>query len=487
MNILFINPGITAMQKDAPPVIPPLGLAYIATISKKNGHKVLIYDCVLEGAKNPIPVKENESNMLCYSVTDDNLLNILSKFKPDIIAISNNFTVTEKEVIRLSTLFKNFNRNIKVFVGGINCTARYNQLIQHSDIDILFIGEGEESFSEILNRIEKNRDYNNIEGICYRKNGQIIRTNPAYVKNIDSLPVLDWDLLYLERYLEFQQFIHGIKKRAIGMVTSRGCIYECVFCSSKRILGHWRGRSPSSVIEEAKFLVEKHKIQEIQFYDANIAINRARFKELMNLWIKHINIPWSAVGGIQVTHIDDELLYLMKKSKCHTLVISVEHVEPQLQEFIGKKVPLDKVLQICKTCKKLGIWIHCSFVIGFPNETIQQAEKCLNFAKKANFDSISVFAATPLPGSRLFDIIAPLKKIDPLSVRLLSDDFLCVKESDIEAFRNLKKNMQKRFLISKIIKECNPISIFQRIISFRMTNFITIIFRVFKRYCVLQK
>ena len=246
---------------------------------------------------------------------------------------------------------------------------------------------------------------------------------------------------------------------------------NCVFCAGKKQFGNWRSRKPENVLQEIELLMAKYGIQEIAFTDSNININKNRFKKMLELMDeKKLNISWMPWGGIFIKTFSTELVGLMKKTGCHSVYLSVEHGNPEMQKYIGKIVPMEKARTIIDECREYGIWTHGNFVLGLPGETRSTMHECLDYSIKANFDSVSFHIAIPLPGSRLYDELKVESTLDGQDLRFKTRKITWAPLSSDELTKEVKRYLVV-FVLHKILSELNPRSIVQRIRSYNKQNF----------------
>ncbi|MBU1087004.1 MAG: B12-binding domain-containing radical SAM protein, partial [Candidatus Omnitrophica bacterium] len=194
------------------------------------------------------------------------------------------------------------------------------------------------------------------------------------------------------------------------MITSRGCPFDCVFCSIHAITGYkWRMRSADNVIKEIKALLKDYAIEHIEFEDDNLTLNKSRMQDIVK-GIIEINqqgklISWSAPNGVMVDTLDQELLEQIKISNCLFLNLAVESGDPDMLKKMNKKLNQGKVLEIARICKTLKIKTNAFFMIGYPGETEQSFRKTLDFVKKLKQAGVNEFYATvtrAYPGTKLF-------------------------------------------------------------------------------------
>ena len=473
MNILLINPPAEVLKQEGSLIFPPLGLLYIGAVLEKAKHKVRIVDCVARNWNKPKKNKKGGETFYRFDVEEDYLRNFILDFQPEFVGIANLFATSEDTCIKLAGEIKKYNKAIKIVVGGTNASARAHFFLEHDCIDFVILGEGEYTFRDLVSYLKDNADYTTLPGLCFKKDNKIsISPTFNWIKNLDELPFPAYHLL--ENSIE--NYFHGkfgnffVENRILTTTTSRGCVRNCVFCSGMKYLGRWRERSPENVIEELLYLKNNFGVKEIAFVDANINLKKDRFVGIMNLMKEgNLNLKWSPFGGIFVQTFTPDLVKLMRQTGCHSMNLAVEHGDTNMQKYIGKIVPLEKVQLIIKECKKYGIWSHCYFVVGLPGETEDSLNKCLDYAKKANFDSLSFMVGTPLPGSRLYDDLSERKLLKSGDLR-----FTAKKNSwtDLEpAYLTAKiKKFMINYAVYKIINEFRPDNLFWRIRTFNSSN-----------------
>lgn len=470
MKILLVNPPLEILRQEGAGIMTPLGLFYVGAVAEKAGNQVKIVDCVAQNWKNPRIFHKDGEIISRFDVEEGFWQELFSEFQPDLIGIANLFATSERNCFDLAEKFKKIMPQVKIVLGGTNATARAEFLIEQDNIDFVIRGEGEYALRDLVQCLEKNLDFRNIAGLCYKKDNKIfVASDYSWIENLDELPFPAYHLLTcsIENYFNGEYPLFFIEKRILSTVTSRGCVRNCVFCSGMKNLGHWRARSPENVIEELLYLKKKIGIKEINFEDPNIGFKKDRFIKLMQLMKeKEVNLRWTPGGGLYMETFTPDLVKLMHETGCHSVYLAIEHGDPKMQKYIGKIVPLEKVKPIVKEFKKYGIWVHGNFVLGLPGETKESLEQCLYYAKEANLDSVVFFIGTPLPGSRLYEEVIKDKKIKIGGLRWTSKDIWWT-EMDPDYLRATIKRFMISFVKFKIISELKPKSIFLRLKNFR--------------------
>jgi len=204
-----------------------------------------------------------------------------------------------------------------------------------------------------------------------------------------------YDLLPMEKYQ-----VDGVRFGTV--ITSRGCPFNCAFCSSSLQFGkRWRGHSDSRVIEELRYLYEKYRIREIEFLDDTFTLNMKRAVRIAKrIREEGLDISWSSSSRVDT--FTDELARAMKKGGCHTIYFGIESGSQKTLDFIGKGITPEQSISAVKKAKKHEIRALGAFVIGFPEETREDIEKTIKFSKKVGVDFAQFTIATPYPGTRLW-------------------------------------------------------------------------------------
>jgi radical SAM superfamily enzyme YgiQ (UPF0313 family) len=216
-------------------------------------------------------------------------------------------------------------------------------------------------------------------------------------RNLDALPFPDFSIVKGK-----SRSIAGW--RTIPVLTSRGCPFDCSFCSVTGMFGRkYRCRSTENIIEELRRYNRRRNI--IFFYDDNFAANPARTKDLLEAMIREkFKFIWTTQVRADIVR-DLELVRLMKKAGCHTLYIGLESVNPESLKSMKKKQTVADIANAVKVLRKHKIHVHGMFVIGFDEDDWQSVKKTVKFAKRARLTSTQFLILTPLPGSEFYDRI----------------------------------------------------------------------------------
>lgn len=393
MKILLIKPPEKEVYTKVPTIAgiaQPMGLACIAAYVREHGFKnIKILDCEAE----QIGLNEIQKN-----IPED----------VDVIGLTS-VTPTLKNAIEIMKLK---NPKSVTVLGGDHITALPKETLEaFKEIDFGVIGEGEITFLELLQELDKkDKDFSKIKGLVYRDEDKIIQNEPRpLIKDINELPIPAYDLLPMGKYLPpahhaiFTQ--KGIKLSPFTIFFSlRGCPYRCKYCASKVM---WerrvRYRSVEKTFEEIDYLIENYGIKCLEFNDENFIINKPRMKELLKGLKERkqkYGLYWNCLT--RVDSVDPETLKEMKEAGCYFIRYGVESGDQTILDAMAKDITTKQIKHAFKLTKKAGIACSASFIIGYPGETKDTFRTTLNLAKEIDPTLAFFFVAIPIVGTDLF-------------------------------------------------------------------------------------
>lgn len=413
MKVLLIKPPLTLNKnfRGLASFYLPIGLGYIASSLRNGGHGVTILDAGIEKCNK---INDRDDGVKYLGMSWDDITERVKKENPDIACISV-LTVESVNASLVAKSVKNANKNIKVVAGGPHVCVKPEETLLDPNIDFVVIGEGEITVTELVDALENNKPLHDIKGIYYKENGKVIKNESRLpVQNLDDLPFPAWDIMNVEKYFKALKYLQGsrsLKDGEIGMITSRGCPFGCVFCSIKNIMGrNFRPRSPENVVNEVEYLVNTYGVKHIGFEDDNLTFDKKRINLICDMLIdRGLNkkITWDTPNGVRADTLDEDLLIKMKNSGCIEIWVAPESGSQYVVDnLIGKHLDLQTVENIVKICKKVGIKCWCFFVIGIPGETMEQIEETLQFANKLKLLGADPSCSIALPyyGTNLYKI-----------------------------------------------------------------------------------
>ncbi len=407
MKVLLINPPQTFyIGSKGFGTYFPLGLMYLAAKIRDICY-VEIFDCLASDFET------RSGSAIIHGATPEKIKKVISEKKPDIVGISVPFTAQYRNAKLVAKIAKEVNPKIVTVFGGPDPSVRFKTILENNYCDYCVIGEGEETFYEFIKSIICSSSPENIKGLAFKRKG-IIQFEPRpFNINLDELPFPAFDLVDVKLYLQNKYLYRDrstICKNSISIITSRGCPYNCVFCSIKLHMGQkFRSHSPHYVMNLIRFCKNKYGITNFHFEDDNLSFDKQRFETILDFIIKeNLKIQWDTPNGLRADSLNYKILEKMKQSGCKRIVLAIESGNQRvLDDVIKKKTKLKCMIDIVKYCKELKISASAFYVIGFPGETIKEMKDTTNLALKLyrDYDLFPILnIATPLYGTELYEI-----------------------------------------------------------------------------------
>jgi radical SAM superfamily enzyme YgiQ (UPF0313 family) len=360
-DIVLIYPAMTGGRNPHGSFLP-LCFAWMAAVLEQNGISVRVLDLQVEDADLVRVLREE--NPLCVGVSGTTQ----SRF--------NSFTIIET--------VKSIDREIVTLYGGPHATPAAEDTLQHvRSLDAVVRNEGELTVLEIMSALKQHRriNFSPIAGVSFRGDGEVIH-NPArpFIRDLDQLPLPAWHLFRMESYRQTMEFL-DVSGHAI--VTSRGCPFQCSFCSARLLWGRrYAARSAQNVADEVQHLAERYGIQGFKIFDSTFTVNRkhvlAICAELKKRGLHRL--PWEC--EIRADTVDPELLQEMKSAGCYYVDMGLESASARVLKQICKGVTLQQVEDAIGWCNDLGLMIKLFLTWGHPTETYQEAVETLRFMER---------------------------------------------------------------------------------------------------------
>jgi anaerobic magnesium-protoporphyrin IX monomethyl ester cyclase len=360
--------------------VPPLNLMYLAGALEEASFSVKIMDDDL------------------YHLGFQKMANLVSKIDPKVVGVTAT-TATVKNALKYVKAVKTLLPNVLTVIGGPHTTFMpVETLKDENSLDIVVMGEGEATIVDLLEKYERfGRDkLSEIQGIAYRNGDKISQNSPRkLIQNLDDIPFPARHLIPFNEY-------KMSRNQAGGMITSRGCVFSCNYCSSSLIMGKkFRYRSPENVVNEIEELVYEYDVREIAFLDDIFMLNKKRSFEIANE-IKDRELDINFVASSRVNTVSKELLESLKSSGMNTLYCGVESGSQRVLDLMGKGITLKQAEDAIKAAKDVKIDVLGSFIIGYPGETSEEIDKTIDFSIKLSPDYSQFSILTPFPGTPIY-------------------------------------------------------------------------------------
>jgi len=390
MRIVLINcPAIIYSIRRFTLPDEPLGLLSLASMIKTD-HDVLLID----GYAGHLPIQE--------------IIKKSINFMPHVIGLSCLFSSQIPAAIHLAEEIKKENKNVQIVIGGNPPTFLRQYLINYDCVDAIILHEGEISFANYLKFLEGKIEIDNLSGILYKNGGSIYSCEETHlVEDLDKIPFPARKLL---------SNINGYNK---NMCTSRGCPFNCIYCSTKKMWGKWRARSAQNVVDEIIEIVGDFNPEYISFVDDTFAVSKGRIIEIGRL-LKLNNIKVKLGGSVRIEQITEDFIKLLSEIGFKGLFLGVESGSNKILKQLKRNYSAEDVLKKVDICVKYGIIPQCSFIIGFPFETREDVMETLKLMRKVNTYKVQANWFMYFPGTDVFDKYKDYGVImDPQKMNLL--------------------------------------------------------------------
>lgn len=429
MHVLLLNPPL---RFRSPIVLPPLGLAYLAARLARDGHRVEILDAPALGINLRMVIEE------------------VRRRRPEVLGIGGmtpSFDLTRETV----TACRPFVRHIAL--GGPHVSA-LGTAVRDSvpEADFFIIGEGEESFAELIQALEHNQALDRIPGLLDRETPEVSERPP--IADLDSLPFPARDLLPNRRY----RHPASPSAPAATLVTSRGCPHPCSFCDKAVFGGRLRLRSPGSVADEIETIVDQFGIRELIFYDDNFLSPPDRARAIADeIRQRGLRVGFRCEG--RVDGVTPDLLQALKAAGCHTIAYGIESANPHGLAFLRKGFSADDARRVLAMTRQAGLRAGAYFILGIPVETLEDMERTIDFAIELNPDFAQFSILSPTPGAELFrradqdGVLESSRLVNPFDQDRARPYLASLHWNAVEVGKTLKKAYRKFYLRPGFIRK----------------------------------
>lgn len=363
----------------------PLGLGYIARVLTDIGVTVEVLDAHAE------------------KYSPEQTLEAIKKSDFDVLGMT--ALSTQYGLVKwLATEVKRYRSDIKIIVGGQLAHYNSHTVIEHSLADVCVIGEGEITIQDILYNLD---DLSQVAGIAYRDQEGRYRRNPdrPRISNPDAIPFPHWDAFNMDYY--FTAGVFGRARKAVNILSSRGCPYSCTFCSLS--FPNVTYRSVDNVVSEIRHLMTRYGVNGIMFSDELFVIDKKRVYEFCEK-LKPLGISWGGQGRANIVNDDEKLLRAMKQAGAGYIGFGLESATSEMLTKMQKKQTVQHNINSVKTAHKAGLTVVAQYMFGFPGESLESIKAGVEYFKKVNYcPPLGAYAAchisltTPLPGSQLYE------------------------------------------------------------------------------------
>jgi anaerobic magnesium-protoporphyrin IX monomethyl ester cyclase len=386
MRVMLVNPprfeGMSVIREERCEIIErysvlePYSLLQLAAIIRERNHDVSLIDA--NG----------------FDLGYEEVLRRIKEFGPEMVIFRFTPTTFDHDT-ELCRLVKQLDMNIKtVGLCWTLTTVPIEVMESVKALDYYILGEYEVVVPDLIGNWP-----NGVPGMVQR-GPDGVKVHPPSVESVaslDELPLPAYDMLgSMKPY-----FINTPTKECFTiMYTSRGCPFNCTFCT---VAGTpWKFRSAGSVIKELRFLKKEYNIKLISFFDETFTVDRQRTLDICRSIVKDdIDIKWYC--NTRANLLDEELIRTMASAGCRGISLGIESGSQKILDTVSKGIDLEEARTVINLCKKNGIKVLCSFIIGLPGETWSTVEETIKFVKSSLPTGVQFNVAVPYPGTRLYE------------------------------------------------------------------------------------
>ena len=369
MKVLLVYPcypvaAVTTFEE-------PIGVLYLAAALERAGHDVVVEDMTFRS--DPACIDHRIKWAECVGISSSSLL-------------FNSALAILKRVRQFAGLRP-------VVLGGPHATAEPAHVLAEG-FDVAVIGEGETTIVDLVDAFSSGGDLATVQGIAYRQGEEFIRTPPRrFIPDLDEIPFPE------RRFIDYSRY------RRIGLISMRGCPYQCIYCKPIEdvLFGHrLRCRSVENVIAELDEVFARYGNRQISFKDDTLTINRTNWFERLEeaFRAKGIRLTWQCSSRVDT--IDRAKLKAMKRAGCRQIFFGIESGSQRILDYYKKGVTVSQTVEAFDLCREVGIRACASIMLGAPDETPAELEATYRLVKRLRPFNWHVHITTPICGSHLY-------------------------------------------------------------------------------------
>ena len=389
MRFLFINPFYPVEELPS----PPLGVGYLAATLERAGIEVRVYDLVVS------------------RYAPEKLEAIMADFQPDVVGATS-VTMTFTSAIRAIEEAKRIDPRVVTAMGGAHVSyCAEKTLRQHPGLDVVAMGEGETMILELCEAAAGTRSWDSVKGLVWR-DGDELRNNGGREGWIDvnTLPIPARHLTPLARYRAI--------RTPISMTTSRGCPFQCIFCTGRKLVGpSIRWRHAENVVDEMAHIAS------MGFHQVNLAddLFTARkphaYAVCDEIIRRGVEVTWTSFANVNT--VDVPLLSRMREAGCVTVSFGLESGNQEILRNVKKGTKIPNILKAVEACREAGVLAHGSFIVGLPGETTETLRETIEFSKLLReMGAMTGFhMLAPFPGTPVYD------EAEKFGIRILTENW----------------------------------------------------------------
>ena len=435
-RFLLMYPPMAFRPEDSAKPDGSLGLLYLAGGLRSQGYDVAVLDAAVGAPEASLDdtfyrTEQLPDGRIRVGMKAAAILAAVRDF--DVVGLTNLYAAQAPLAAEVVTGVKAAYPEKLVLVGGANARHMADRFLQ-AGADLVFLSEGESGILEVGERLRRGvRDFSDVAGVAFRAKDGAMRFTPraSPVRNLDELPFPAWDMAPLDKYWDIARphgggFNAADRIRYASLMTSRGCPFNCSFCHISREgpdsftgnLRELRLKSIPRVLAEFDVL-QSLGVEYVFIEDDSLFAKKKRALQIIRE-VADRNMKLSDVNGVNVAHLcrprsgrlvaDEEMFEVMAEAGFQELSLPFESGSQRIiDKYATGKLDIDKTdtVSLIRTARKSGIAVGGNYIIGWPDETLDEIKETIMLAKRhmdAGMNRANLLLATPYPGSRLFDL-----------------------------------------------------------------------------------
>jgi radical SAM superfamily enzyme YgiQ (UPF0313 family) len=385
-TIVLFSPGPSSRQRGPRRVDLPLGLLSVATPLDLEGYSVKIIDAFANPVWKKDLLEATSRRPLCFGVT--------CMTGPGIL-----------QCLEVCRLVKERHPDVPIIWGGVHASLMPEQTLRNSNVDVVVVGEGEETFPELIKALQAGAPLGAVAGICYLEDGKPRFTGHRAFVNIDQRPPLSYNLLDMDLY---SYKIFGTNH--MGLNSSRGCTFDCAFCWDSIVhKKQWRAMRPETVMEHMRRIVRDYGVKGFLFTDDNFFLDMNRAYGVLEAVVRSgldISIGKLQLRSDAICRMDKDFLELMVRARVKRLMVGAESGSQRILDLIKKNLTVDEIVEGNRRLAPYPIMPLYLFMMGLPTETPEDFTKSVDLALRLTDENPRATKAftmyTPYPGTELY-------------------------------------------------------------------------------------
>ncbi|HEV2429509.1 MAG TPA: radical SAM protein, partial [Thermoplasmata archaeon] len=382
-RVLLVDPYLARedpMERKFVEAYPSLGLLSLAGYLRARGADVEVVD--LTFARDLRPLRSR-----------------LARFRPAIVGVHTK-TLTKPRALAIASIARG--SGAVTVAGGPDSASRTAAYLE-SGFDLVALGEGEATLEEIVARTRRGAPLEGTPGTAILRDRQVVRApSRPFLRSLDELPMPAWDLLDLEGYLARWERRTG--ERRMAVLTSRGCPFDCSWCSKPTFGRTFRQRSADRVIEELRALKERYRVDYVRFCDDVFGIQRSWLEQLLGrLEEEALGLRFECLARVEL--LKPDLLDRMTRVGLARVYVGVESGSQKMLDLMNRGTRLAQIERTAESLRTHGVRQFWFLMLGYPGESLEDIEATLRLFRKFSPEEYSVSIAVPVPGTRFYEAV----------------------------------------------------------------------------------